>query len=390
MTNNKTHCMVPLRELHINSNGKYRNCCIQLNTVGKIDLTVEDPNEWFVNDTGLQIIRNALQIGVKHATCKKCWNLEENNLSSYRINWNNQYEEDGNTDLNSRIEIIDLRLGNRCNLKCRMCNSTWSNQISDQIEELKSMGVNNTYTSMPVLGTVKQDNNFMLNLFHFIKKTPTIKEIKFAGGEPFVMEEVEEFLCKLIEHNITNVKISMLTNTTTVKDRIVETLEKFKDTHIQCSIDGMGELLEYQRHPSKWNIVERNFIKLYNAKLTVHLTPCWSNLNIMSMADFLDWTRQFPNSHVAYNEVTDPSYLDWRHVPLDARNDELNKLKSMVFHQKIHKDYKKFIEKFESEYLDFSDDDLIKFKDAVTSWDLTSNTKYRDLYSWNNLVINNR
>jgi len=179
MSNNNTHCMVPLRELHINPNGRYRNCCIQLDTVGKIDLTVDNPNDWFANDPGIKVVRNALQLGVKHPTCRKCWNLEENNMSSYRVNWNRQYEQEGNTDLTSRIEIIDLRLGNRCNLKCRMCNSTWSNQISDQIVELKSMGVNNSYTNMPVLGTVKQDDEFMSNLFYFIEKTPTIKEIKY-------------------------------------------------------------------------------------------------------------------------------------------------------------------------------------------------------------------
>jgi sulfatase maturation enzyme AslB (radical SAM superfamily) len=379
--------MVPLRELHINPNGRYRNCCIQLDTVGKIDLTVDNPNDWFANDPGIKVVRNALQLGVKHPTCRKCWNLEENNMSSYRVNWNRQYEQEGNTDLTSRIEIIDLRLGNRCNLKCRMCNSTWSNQISDQIVELKSMGVNNSYTNMPVLGTVKQDDEFMSNLFYFIEKTPTIKEIKFAGGEPFAMEEVEEFLYKLVEHKITNVKISLLTNTTLVKDRIVETLEKFKSTHIQCSIDGLGEMLEYQRHPSKWEVIERNFIKLYNANLTVNLTPCWSNLNVLSMADFLEWTAQFPKSHVAYNEVNEPSYLNWRHVPLDARSNELSKLKSMIFHPKVHKDYKKFVEKFEVEYIEFSNDDLIKFKDAITAWDLTSKTKYQDLYSWNKLIL---
>lgn len=56
MSNNNTHCMVPLRELHINPNGRYRNCCIQLDTVGKIDLTVDNPNDWFANDPGIKVV----------------------------------------------------------------------------------------------------------------------------------------------------------------------------------------------------------------------------------------------------------------------------------------------------------------------------------------------
>jgi vacuolar-type H+-ATPase subunit B/Vma2 len=74
-------------------------------------------------------------------------------------------------------------------------------------------------------------------------------------------------------------------------------------------------------------------------------------------------------------------------VPLDARSNELSKLKSIIFHPKVHKDYKKFVEKFEVDYIDFSKDELIKFKDAITAWNLTSKIQYQDLYPWNNLIL---
>lgn len=388
MLEGKTICMVPYRELHINTYGKYRNCCIQKEVMGRMDFKVEDPNEWFKEDSSLSILRNYLKTDIKHYSCTKCWKLEEQGLSSYRMNWNNQYIERNDTDLTPRIEVLDLRLGNRCNLKCRMCNSTWSNLISAEIEQLKEMGVYNTYTQMPITGIVKQEDTFMDNLLEFIKKTPSIKEIKLAGGEPFAMPEVEEFLYKLVDENLTNFEISFLTNTVMVKDRVVETLEKFKSTHIQCSIDGVGELFEYQRNPSKWEIVEKNFKKLYDAKLTVNMTPCWSNLNVLSIVDFLEWTHNFPKSHVAYNEVNTPSYLDWRLVPLQERKKLLQKLKVMNFHPKIHKDYKKFIDKFENEVRDYTEEEIVQFKDAITSWNMMSKVKYQDLYSWNATILN--
>jgi hypothetical protein len=382
-----TICFVPFRELHINPYGKYRNCCIQKEVMGKIKPNLENPNEWFKKNKPMQDLRNDLIVGIKNKNCDKCWTLEDKNLSSYRLNWNQQYKNKNNIDLESRIEVLDLRLGNKCNLQCRMCNSTWSDQISKQIEELTALGVKNSYTQMPITGVIQQSSDFMNDLFYFVKNTPTLKEIKLAGGEPFVMDEVEEFLAKLVENKITNLELSLLTNVTVVKDRIVEILEKFSSTHIQCSIDGIGELLEYQRFPSKWSVIERNFIKLYNSLLTVNLTPCWSNLNILSVADFLEWTNQFPKSHVAYNEVTTPTYLDWKLVPLAARKNTINKLSLITMHSKVHKDYSKFIQQFSSEARTFTDEELIKYADAIESWDLISKIKYKDLYSWNEQIL---
>jgi molybdenum cofactor biosynthesis enzyme MoaA len=380
--------MVPFRELHINNNGKYRNCCIQQNTMGKINLKVKDPNLWFQMQQDMVELRADLEQNKRHLNCIKCWKLEDEGLSSYRMNWNNQYISNGDTDLIPRIEVIDLRLGNRCNLKCKMCNSTWSNLISSEVEELKKIGIDNTYTQMPVIGIVKQSDDFMDGLFNFIKRTPTIKEIKLAGGEPFVMSEVEEFIHRLVKENLTNFEISLLTNVTIVKDRIIEDLEKFKSTHIQCSIDGIGKYLEYQRSPSKWEVISRNFERLYNSKLTVNLTPCWSNLNILSVADFLEWTANFPKSHVAYNEVNKPSYLDWRLVPIKERNEVIDKLKKLKLHTKVHRDYTKLINKFQYEVRDYLQEEIIQYSDAIIAWNRFGKVQYQELYPWNSRILN--
>lgn len=382
-----TICYVPFKELYIRPNGKFRNCCIQTKDQGKIDLEAASNKEWFQNDWEMHSVRNALTNGIKHPSCDKCWKLEESGMQSYRQTWNKLYENSGNNNLDVKLEVIDLRLGNQCNLKCRMCNSSWSNQISSQIQELRSLGVDNTYTQMDVKGTVKQTDKFLDDLFYLLKNTPTIKEIKLAGGEPFAMEEVEELIFKLVEHNITNLELSLLTNVTIVKDKIVEQLEKFKSTHIQCSIDGVGDLLEYQRHPCKWEVLERNFTKLYNSKLTVNLTPCWSNLNVLSVAEFLEWTQKFPKSYVAYNEVNTPSYLDWRIVPIEIRQSVIEKLGSLRLHDKVNKNYLTFGEKFKSEYRSLTDKEVTEFKDAVHCWDLLGKVKYSELYSWNNALL---
>jgi len=382
-----TICYVPFKELYIRPNGKFRNCCIQSRDQGKIDLEAATNKDWFANDWEMHSVRNALTNNIKHPSCSKCWKLEEEGMQSYRQTWNKLYEASGNNNLNTQLEVIDLRLGNQCNLKCRMCNSSWSNQISSQVAELRSLGVNNTYTQMDVKGTVKQTDKFLDDLFYLLKNTPTIKEIKLAGGEPLAMEEVEELIFKLVEHNITNIELSLLTNVTIVKDKIIAELEKFKSTHIQCSIDGIGELLEYQRYPCKWEVLERNFTKLYNSKLTVNLTPCWSNLNVLSIADFLEWTNQYPKSYVAFNEVTTPSYFDWTTVPMSVRQPVIEKLKKIKLHDKVNKNYLVFIEHFKNKHRKFTEKEIIEYKDAVHCWDMVSKVKFHELYEWNTDII---
>lgn len=381
-----TMCYVPFKELYVKPNGKFRNCCIQNGANGYINVTTKDPNQWFATEWEMQETRNALKSGERHPGCQRCWKQEDEGMQSYRQTWNRAYVESG-SDLTPQIEVLDLRLGNQCNLKCRMCNATWSNQISSQVAELRQLGVDNSYTKMYLTGTVKQTDQFLDNLFYFIKNTPTIREIKLAGGEPFAMEEVEELIFKLVESNTTNLELSLLTNATIVKDKIVQALEKFKSTHIQCSVDGVGSMLEYQRHPCKWEVIERNFIKLYNAKLTVTMTPCWSNLNVLSMADYLEWTNKFPRSYVAYNEVNTPSYLDWKIVPLEVRQSVIEKLETVNLHNKVNSNYKKFIDKFKTEYRDLTQKEVTEFSDAVHCWDLLGKVKYHELYAWNTAII---
>jgi len=386
---NDTVCQVAWKELYINHTGKFRNCCIQQESYEESDfLSSVDPNQWFKEQKNLKDLRIRLIQNEKPFTCLKCWKLEEEGLSSYRLNWNEQYKKENNQDLNERIEIIDLRLGNRCNLKCRMCNTMWSDQIGNLYQEAKMSGIVNSLNRTFTLGTTKNDENFLNDLFYFCKNTKTIKEIKFAGGEPFIMEDVEEFIFRLVENGMTDIKLSLLTNTTVVKSSVVKALEKFKSTHIQCSIDGVGKEIEYQRYPCKWEVIERNFIKLYNSTLTVNLTPCWSHLNLSSLPDFLNWASQFPKSHIAYNEVNFPTYFDFRLIPLDFRQPIIKKIKESSKPLKLHKDYEIFFKNIEYQYRLINVDEVSQLKDAIEIWNFSNPVRYQDRYPWADLLLN--
>ena len=378
---NSLYCGVTFKELYINHTGKFRQCCIQTQSFSeKGFLNVADPNKWFSEQRNLDLIRWDLKEGSKNPACTKCWKLEEKGHSSYRVNWNRSTYHAA--DITPEIEIIDLRLGNQCNLQCRICNPMWSDQLGKLYQSAKDNGVFNSLNQSFTEGTIKPGDKFIEDLIGFCLRTPTLKEIKFAGGEPFVMPEVEYFLQRMIQAGKKDLTVSFLTNTTTAKESVLDTLKQFKKVILQCSIDGIGEHIEFQRFPCKWNVIERNFRRFIDCGFEVSLTPCWSQLNTLGVVEFLNWASEFDNVHVAFNEVSTPTYLDFKLIPLKYRTDILNALNTCKFPKRMHNDYNKFFEVLKTEERTITNEEKTALNDAVEIWNSNNNVKYQEQYPW--------
>lgn len=380
MTNN-LHCGVTFKELYINHTGKFRQCCIQTQSYSeKGFLKSQNPNEWFAKQYDLNLVRQDLQSGSKNPSCFKCWNLEDKGQSSYRLNWNKSTYHAA--DITPEIEIIDLRLGNQCNLQCRICNPMWSDQLGKLYQSAKEDGIVNLLNQSFFEGTIKPNNEFIEDLIGFCLRTPTLKEIKFAGGEPFVMPEVEYFLNRMIQAGKKDLTVSFLTNTTTAKESTLDVLKQFKKVILQCSIDGIGEHIEFQRFPCKWTVIERNFRRFIDCGFEVSLTPCWSQLNALGVVDFLNWASEFDNVHVAFNEVSNPTYLDYKLIPLKHRAETINALNTCKFPKRMHKDYYKFFEVLRTEERTITDEEKQALNDATEIWNFNNNATYQEQYMW--------
>lgn len=380
------YCGVTYKELYINHTGRFRNCCIQTQGYGeKGFLKSQNPNEWFAKQYDLNLVREDLQSGSRNPSCSKCWNLEDKGHNSYRMNWNRSTYYAASTT--PEIEIIDFRLGNQCNLQCRICNPMWSDQLGKSYQLAKDKGIFNSVNQSFTEGTIKPSSEVMEDLIGFCLRTPSLKEIKFAGGEPFVMPEVEYFLNRMIQEGRNNLTVSFLTNTTTAKESTIELLKQFKKVIMQCSIDGIGEDIEFQRFPCKWLVIERNFRKFVDCGFEVSLTPCWSQLNALGVVDFLNWASEFDNVHVAYNEVTNPTYLDYKLIPLKHRTATIEAIKNCKFPKRMHKDYFKFFESLTTAERSITELERQALADAVAIWDCDNNNTYRTRYSWSEELL---
>ena len=148
----KTYCPLPWIHLATNATGTLRVCCNSLPLSNKLlhdndELLkihhLQDVSNLDRNKT-LMELRRQMMNGERPETCTRCFHEVDNGIVSSRMVYREVFDgfdyaldntkDDGKAPHNFRY--LDLRLGNLCNLRCRMCNPYTSSQLVDESEEL--------------------------------------------------------------------------------------------------------------------------------------------------------------------------------------------------------------------------------------------------------------
>ena len=140
-TNNKlkTFCPLPWNHISVRPDGVGRVCCEGLevlkNDQGQRVRWKNTKNlHSYLNTEDYKKIRKQMLNGERPSHCIHCFNQEDHGVRSIRLQFIDQYQskieeminstnKDGSVD-DPKITYIDMALGNKCNLKCRMC-SPW-------------------------------------------------------------------------------------------------------------------------------------------------------------------------------------------------------------------------------------------------------------------------
>tara|TARA_R110000772_G_scaffold256190_2_gene372638 strand:- start:10443 stop:11537 length:1095 start_codon:yes stop_codon:yes gene_type:complete len=353
------HCQFAYNSFFYNK-GNVSNCCLQEPLMFKDDWSDVTQLDNFYYTKEFDDIRFDIENGGQPSQCDTCWRSENNGNRSMRID--NMYYTDKPSSEVPIIRHVDLRLSNKCNLQCKMCNSN----DSDQIAKIEGKVIAPTDTA---------------GLLNLIYKLDTVESIRFAGGEPFIMPEVAEFLQRLVDDKKTYIKIEIITNCTSVNTSMVTLLEKFDNVDIMASIDSVGKWFEFQRYPARWNQIDRNFRKLYNSKFSIRIVPCIGNINLLGVDEFFSWANQFPNALVTFNEIFEPSYLNFRYVPLNLREDMWGNLGAMKLVNTVQ-DWKNFKRRTMYDYIepDSSVAQLIKDRNQLV-WGATE-SQMKEFFPW--------
>jgi MoaA/NifB/PqqE/SkfB family radical SAM enzyme len=258
--------------------------------------------------------------GERPEMCSRCLKEEDAGIKSLRQSWMDRWLEDKEYTEAPELNIVyaDIRLGNMCNLKCRMCNPYASNQwldewhlINDPLseEEVKRLGGE----QWPWYRYTQFEDNIAAIL-------PTIEEVYLTGGEPTIIKEHEFILDKIIESGrAKKVKIKYNTNLTNIPNYLLEKWKEFKAIKCNVSIDAVGNLDRYIRYPSNWDKIQENFLKVRQLDNVVNEIHCTVQMyNITRLHEFLDWAEPF--GHKIYlNILNHPEELNIRVLPQELK-----------------------------------------------------------------------
>lgn len=359
---NSTFCPIPWIFQAVRANGDIRVCCQANITQNKGVLRKKDGTAFNAQNDSLAESRNSDLIksmrvnmlnGIWSDECARCKSEEESNLNSRRQYESQQWNfdindaravtsEDGFIDITkSPVIYYDLRFGNFCNLKCRMCGPTDSSAWYDDWVTLYGTKFKDTSGTIEIKQDSKgkyfttefdwhQSETFWNQLESNADK---IQHVYMAGGEPLIIERHYEFLEKCVSLSLAkNIIIEYNTNMSSIPNRAINLWKNFKQVRIGASIDGSGEFLEYQRYPAKWDKVHKNLQLIDNLPSNI---VCWlaftvTAYNVFHMPDFMSWKlfesgfkkinsskhRPIVTHHVAHH----PKHLNVRVLPNEVKH----------------------------------------------------------------------
>jgi MoaA/NifB/PqqE/SkfB family radical SAM enzyme len=359
---NGSFCAIPWVSLMVNTNSQIRFCCI---ASGSDAYPKDQNNKPFIagqtqlNDVwhseSMKNIRSAMINGEKLNACSNCYHQESIGKESYRQmmtrEWINKIGKEEFTSLIQDsidsehknippIVYLDLRLGNLCNLKCRMCSPFNSSQMAKEHfnlwdkEEYKSIwqgqwGKNPEY--------LKNDQNWVESNFlwnELIGMIPNLKKVYMTGGEPTMIANNYRFMQECISANAADqIELFFNTNCTNVTEKFVDQLSKFKTVFLNASIDGIGLVNDYIRFPSKWDKIKTNFEKLAQLpNCIINITPVVQVYNVCDLYNLLLFAEDIGNKYnkdigVDFLINRHPNYFDITILPDDIRKQSANQLR---------------------------------------------------------------
>ena len=274
---NELSCALTLSHLFVNEVGELRVCCVSDTSASPLSdsegaILANQPNAFARAFKALNEHRKIFKSQSWPKECITCRDQEARGAYSHRQSMNHVYS--GLFDAEEpRLISLDLRLGNQCNLACRMCHPMASRALIPAWEKFYPHQDWQKYKSLDW----HQNPQFIENLNSV---AGGLRFIHFGGGEPFLIPNMRDILKSLIESGHSR-KIVLTYNTNFTKwgEDLRDLWREFAGVKLMVSMDGWGVVNDYIRHPSKWDRVyaglqqlEENMSEWNVINATINLT----------------------------------------------------------------------------------------------------------------------
>lgn len=254
-----------------------------------LPLNIESLNNWKHSEDHAKIRQDMLDGKKIYNRCGHCYEYENLGIESYR-----QYEtQEWLAKLNiksfedlEKIEhpyFYEVRLSNKCNIKCRSCNPLHSHLIEREAKEYNIV--------YPVRSSLKYSTIERINIDNLSPES----RIYLTGGEPTVIDEVFEFMRRCIEQKRTDFELTFGTNGVKFSPTFLRLCQQFTNLNFSFSLDGYGRINDYWRWGSDWATIVKNMrlVQDEGHRISVNTVPGIYNVtNLHLLYEFLD--QEFP------------------------------------------------------------------------------------------------
>ena len=269
-------CVVPWLHRLVNERGFFKVCCVAegeenflINQQGKrIHIQGDESENEIFNSPRLKELRRKMLNGEWDPICTRCLIAERAGGSSSRTERNNKFQHRMSDLLSATapdgtlaapmVRHLDIRLGNHCNLTCRMCSPGASNLWIDSFDRVQPRSYRLGSDYLGALGKIDWFRDPAV-WRKFREQLHAIEWLHFAGGEPMMIPEMIQALQICIDSGFAKgINLSYTTNVTVLPRAVADLWPQFKSVFLTCSIDGYGPVNEYIRRPSRWRVLDRN------------------------------------------------------------------------------------------------------------------------------------
>lgn len=332
-------CPIPWVHSSTNGRGFIRVCCM-INVSPFSFLKKDDGSNYRADKDRIprnheysKTLRSKMLKGERAKRCRQCWVHEDSGMVSNRMAANIHFfpdlmgkaikltKEDGTIDPKDfPILYYDLRLGNRCNSRCIICNSNNSSMWGKLVDWSEG----------------KLEAPYIQEM---IENSEHIQRIYLTGGEPMINKNHWQLLDLLIEKGHSkNITLDYNSNGVLMKESFFDRWKQFRYVGIGFSIDGMEETFEEIRYPSKWNNIVKN-LRLFDDNATETMSASFAmtilSLNVLNTLDFFKWYYGQKYKRIQlephFNILSRPLQWDIRRMDLEQK-------------QNVKKQYMKFLD----------------------------------------------
>ena len=324
----KNFCVAPFVHMYVHSNEGERICCMSTEETYVEDTTELDLQKRWTSDY-YKDIRTQFINDEQPSICDKCFSLERTGGTSDRIRFNNMYIDkiEPNVDTGNQYGTpfdLDIRPGNLCNLKCRMCGPVSSSQLQKEAKE-------NPLARLVLGEGIIRSSDVLSrdeNIEYILKHAEQSKRIKFLGGEPTIMPEVDKILDILIERELFETPLHFTTNCTNGNKRFIDKIKKFKKVFFNYSVDGTGKIVEYIRDPVKFKSINTNIQIYHDIAEHGQISFAYQAYNFFHLRDIVRWSNSL--GIITRPEIVrTPNWTSYRSIPLKIRQKRIELMMKM-------------------------------------------------------------